>query len=81
MGKEYSEEEEESFRQLIIKDAHMMVLDKIRSGDELNWLDRNVLEGLLGERIAISEEVKTLVKEMKAKGELDQWTKNTPDKS
>ena len=52
----------------IIRDAHMFVLDKVRSGEALDWLDKNVLQALLDNRIEVLEEVQAVVLEMKGSG-------------
>lgn len=54
----------------VIKDAQLDVLEKVRSGGKLDWLERNVIEAILGNRIGMCQEVEDMVREMKEKGEL-----------
>lgn len=55
-------------RDKVIKDSHMLVLSKVQSGEELNWLELNVLRALLEKRIGISSEVAELVKSLLLSG-------------
>ena len=61
---------EEQRKDPVIRDAQLEVLGKVRSERELDWLEKAVLRGILGGRVGMCQEVKDLVKEMKASGEL-----------
>jgi len=54
----------------VIKDAQLDVLGKVQNGEPLDWLERNVVSSMLGNRLGMCEEVKQLVREMRASGKL-----------
>ena len=54
----------------IIRDSHLMVLEAVKEGKDLDWLERSVLKSLLDGELRYCDEVAVKVQEMRKSGEL-----------